>query len=276
MAIVWIAGCGDLGRATGRLLTEAGHRVLGLRRRPPGATGPFEYAAVDLADPVSLERLRGSPDLLAYMPAAPAASEAVYRETYQRGLENLLSLLAARGGRPERLLFVSSTAVYGEEGGAWVDEDTPCRPEGFRGRVMLAAERHVLALPEGRVARLSGIYGPGRTALVRRVLDGRPCRPDRYGNRIHRDDAARLVVHLLIGDTNERLLLGVDDAPAPECEVMDWIATGLGVPAPARDRDPASARGNKRCSNARLRGSGLELLYPSYREGYGPLLGEFR
>lgn len=275
MATVWIAGCGDLGRATGALLVEAGHDVLGLRRRPQPEEGGIRYAAVDLADAESVSRLRGRPDFVAYMPAAQASTEAAYEATYRRGLDNLVGHLAARGARPRRFVFVSSTAVYGEEGGGWVDEDTPCRPEGFRGRIMLRAEERVLGLDGGRVARLSGIYGPGRTALIRRVMDGRPCRPDRYGNRIHRDDAARLVVHLMTGGAHDRLLLGVDHAPVPECEVMGWIARRLGLPAPRHEADAGGSRGNKRCSNARLRALGFEFLYPTYREGYGELLGEF-
>lgn len=278
MARVWIAGCGDLGRATGTLLAASGHEVLGLRRRPPG--GPeaagFEYAAADLTDPGSLAALPGEPDRLVYTPAAPARSEGDYRATYLRGLENILASLAERGCRPERLVFVSSTAVYGEVAGEWVDETTPCHPDEFRGRTLRAAEETALDVPGGHVARLAGIYGPGRTALLRRVREGRACRPGRFGNRIHRDDAARMLVHMLIGNPGHRVMLGVDDEPAPECEVMTWLADRMGVPAPAVDETAESGRGNKRCANGRLRASGFEFRYPTFREGYGAMLEEER
>lgn len=275
MSEVWIAGCGDLGRATGLLLARNGHRVLGLRRHPPGpeeAPG-FRYAAADLNDADSLDCLTGRPRYLLYMPAAPSISEAAYAATYPGGLTNLLDRLDRRGRLPEVLVFVSSTAVYGDAEGGWVDEATECRPDGFRGRLMLEAERVARDFPVvSRVARLTGIYGPGRTALLRRVAEGRGCRPGHYGNRIHRTDAARMLVHLLNARLEDDLWLGVDDAPAPECEVMDWLATAMGLPAPPREESDGSSRGNKRCSNARLRRSGFEFTYPTYREGYGAMI----
>lgn len=274
MAQVWIAGCGDLGRAAGKLLVREGHEVLGLRRQPPAeeAEDGIRYAAVDLTDPGSLAALDGAPDWILYTAAAPASTEEAYTATYRRGLECLIDRLRRFDTRPDRLVFVSSTAVYGDAAGGWVNEATPCRPDSFRGRVLMAAERAVLEHPAGRVARLAGIYGPGRAALLRRVRDGRPCRPGQYGNRIHRDDAARMLVHLLTSDSPHRVFLGVDDAPSEECEVMSWLAKRLGAASPPRDAAPGSPRGNKRCSNARLRESGFELLYPTYREGYGAMV----
>lgn len=275
MAVVWIAGCGDLGRAAGALLAGAGHEVVALRRRPPdaGTAREFTWVSADLTRPASLAALEGRPDHVLYTAAAPEASEAAYRATYVDGLQNLRALLEDRDGEAAGLVFVSSSAVYGDAGGGWVDEATPCRPDSFRGRVLMEAEAAALDWPgPARVARLTGLYGPGRTALVGRVKDGRPCRPGHFGNRIHRDDAARLLVHLMTMPSRHRIFLGVDDAPAPECEVMRWLAARMGVAAPAEAPKESGARSNKRCSNARLRGDGFRFQYPSYLEGYGAML----
>ncbi len=275
MSVIWIAGCGDLGIATAGLLAEGGHQVVGLRRRPPEHAHPASIAwkSADLTDPASLAGLEGCPDHVIYTAAAPESTEEDYRATYVEGLCNLRSLLADRGARPAGLVFVSSSAVYGDAGGAWVDETTPCRPDGFRGRLLLEAEAVALAWPgPARVARLTGLYGPGRTALVARVKAGRPCRPGRFGNRIHRDDAARLLVHLMNTRSAHRIFLGVDDEPAPECEVARWLAERLGVAPPRTGPPEEAARGNKRCSNARLKGDGFRFQYPSYREGYDALI----
>lgn len=275
MAVVWIAGCGDLGRAAGELLAAGGHEVVGLRRRVPetDAGRALTWVPADLTDPASLAAVEGRPDHVLYTAAAPSSDEVAYRSTYIDGLRHLRALLAERGRGDAGLVFVSSSAVHGDAGGGWVDETSPCRPDGFRGEVLLEAEAAALEWPgSARVARLTGLYGPGRTALVERVKAGRPCRPEYFGNRIHRDDAARMLVHLMGTRSRHRVFLGVDEAPAPECEVMRWLAARLDVAAPAETRLEAGARGNKRCSGARLREDGFRFLYPSYREGYGALI----
>lgn len=275
MTDTWIAGCGDLGLATAGFLLASGHRVVGLRRRPPaqGGTPGLAWAAADLTRPDTLATIEGCPDQVIYAAAAPDRTEAAYRATYVEGLQNLGALVAARGAGATRLVFVSSSAVIGDAAGGWVDESTPCRPEGFRGEVMLEAEAAALDWPgPSRVARLTGLYGPGRTALLRRVRQGDPCRPEQFGNRIHRVDAARMLVHLMDTGSSHELFLGVDDAPVSECEVMRWLAGRLGVEEPEAVPAGDSARGNKRCSNARLRADGFQFEYPTYREGYAALI----
>lgn len=274
MAVVWIAGCGDLGRTAGALLAASGHEVVGLRRRVPetGAEPGLNWVSADLTDPASLSAVEGRPDHVVYTAAAPSLDEAGYRATYVDGVRNLRALLDERESQAG-LVFVSSSAVHGDAGGGWVDETVPCRPDGFRGAVLLEAEAAALEWPGGaRVARLTGLYGPGRTALVERVKAGRPCRAGRFGNRIHRDDAARMLVHLMNTDSGHRVFLGVDHEPAPECEVMRWLAARLGVADPETVQEGTTERGNKRCSNARLLGDGFRFQYPSYREGFDALI----
>jgi nucleoside-diphosphate-sugar epimerase len=122
------------------------------------------------------------------------------------------------------------------------------------------------------VLRLGGIYGPGRMRLIEQVRGGAVAVPStaRFVNRIHRDDCAGAIAHLLGLAAPEALYLGVDDDPADLRQVLAWLAERLGValPAPSDDGDA----GHKRCKNGRLRASGYALRYPSFRDGYAALL----
>jgi nucleoside-diphosphate-sugar epimerase len=286
---VLIAGCGDVGSALGLRLAAAGHEVWGLRRDPAGLPAGLRPLAADLADPASLAALPEGIEAVAYTAAAGASTPDAYEAAYVRGLDNLLAALAAlaAGAAPvARVLFTSSTSVYGQSGGEWVDEDSPAEPPGFAGRILLQAERLLQEGPfPGVAVRLGGIYGLGRTRLLRQLRAGEARLPAAplYTNRIHRDDCAGLLAHLLALDAPKPLYLGVDHDPADLREVYRWLARKLGVPPPPvaapgeEGAAPAHLRaGSKRCSNARLLATGYRFLYPTYREGYRPLVEEAR
>ena len=126
--------------------------------------------------------------------------------------------------------------------------------------------------------RLGGIYGPGRTRAVELVRSGRARRrPEpHFTNRIHRDDAAGAIRHLLTIDAPQPVYLGVDTEPADEAAVYAWLAARLGVEPPAVQDGDAALRardvGSKRCSSARLQRSGYAFRYPTFREGFAALL----
>jgi nucleoside-diphosphate-sugar epimerase len=122
-------------------------------------------------------------------------------------------------------------------------------------------------LPGGTVLRLSGLYGGGSTRLLDMVREGRVEDPHRWTNRIHREDAAAAIVHLLTRPVSpEPLYLGTDDEPAQLGDVAAFLADRLDAPAPP-PADPALGHG-KRLSNARLRATGWAPAITSYREGY--------
>jgi nucleoside-diphosphate-sugar epimerase len=154
-----------------------------------------------------------------------------------------------------------------------VDESSPAEPADFAGRRLLEAEALVRAAPlAATVLRLGGIYGPGRASLVAQARAGARG-SEAYTNRIHRDDAAAALLHLAELEAAPDLVLGVDSEPARGCEVMAWLAARLGLPAPRDDAAAArSARGSKRCRNERLLATGFRFAYPTFREGYAPLL----
>jgi len=159
-----------------------------------------------------------------------------------------------------------------------VDESSATEPSGFNGRVLLEAEAIVREAPEtGINVRLSGIYGPGRTRLARKVRDAEATATVSWTNRIHVDDCAGALHHLMRLGNPEDLYLGSDDEPVTTADVVAWLSTELGVPAPAPAPAPTEnqpERLNKRCRNARLREAGYQFRYPSFREGYRPIVRE--
>ncbi|NUT74277.1 SDR family oxidoreductase [Pseudomonas sp. C1C7] len=276
---VLIAGCGDVGSRLATQLLAGGWEVHGLRRdvsRLPdgviGVAGDLFSKDCPMTWPI------GAVDYLVYCAAASNHDEAGYRAAYIQGLQHVLEWLGDYGQVPNRLLFVSSSSVYGQQEGEWVDEASPAVAAGFSGRVMLEAEQ--VALNSGipaSIVRLTGIYGPGRERLLAQVRQGYRVTvdPPLYANRIHADDAAGLMAYLLEADRRgvalDDVYIGVDDAPAALADVVGWLREYMGVTEWA---DDASVRrtGSKRCSNARAKALGWEPRYPSFREGYAAIL----
>ena len=136
MERVLIAGCGYVGSALAARLAADGDEVWGMRRTPAGLPAGVRPLAADLRDPATLAGLPEGLTTVFYTAAADGGSEDDYRAVYVDGPRNLLAALAAQGQRPRRVIFTSSTSVYGQSGGEWVDEDSPAEPAGFRGRRM--------------------------------------------------------------------------------------------------------------------------------------------
>jgi nucleoside-diphosphate-sugar epimerase len=278
MQSLLIAGCGDLGTRLGLELAKTGVTVYGLRRSADRIPQPIIPIAADLTRLDSLDALpRDGVDNVCYIATPGAFDDQAYRQAYVEGLGNLLQTLKRQAMRPRRVVFVSSTSVYGVTDGSWVDEETEAVPGGFSGARLLEAERVLRASNlSGVVVRFGGIYGPGRERLLRKVFNGEPvvAEPPQWTNRIHRDDAVGVVAHLLHLESPAALYLGVDDQPAPMHEVTDWIADQLDVPhCPHITGTAGGVRGsNKRCSNRLLLASGYRFLYPDYRSGYQPMI----
>jgi nucleoside-diphosphate-sugar epimerase len=276
---ILLAGCGDLGTEAGLRFAAAGHRVVGWRRSPDKLPSEIEGVAADLSG-TSLPVVPADTTAVVVAVAADSPTESAYRAAYVDGLAHVLDALDRDGVTPRRVLFVSSTAVYGDAGGGWVDERTTAAPGGFSGRVLLEAEELLLSRARGLgstpvVLRLGGIYGPGRTRLIDQVRNGSAVIPDepRYTNRIHRDDAAAAMVRLAseVADPAP-VYVGVDNDPADLGDVLRFLAAEMGYPEPPTGPAGEARGGNKRCSNGLLRGSGLDLIYPSFREGYRAVL----
>jgi nucleoside-diphosphate-sugar epimerase len=276
---ILLAGCGDLGTEAGLRFAAAGHRVVGWRRSPEKLPAALEGVAADLAG-TGLPVIPADTTAVVVAVAADSPTEGAYRAAYVDGLAHVLDALERDGVTPQQVLFVSSTAVYGDAGGGWVDEGTTTAPGGFSGRVLLEAEDLLVSRLRGTgseavVLRLGGIYGPGRTRLLDQVRGGSAVIPDepRFTNRIHRDDAAAAMVHLATSVASPaQIYVGVDDDPAELGDVLRFLAAEMGYPEPPVGPAGEARGGNKRCSNALLRASGLEFAYPTFREGYRAVL----
>ena len=271
---VFIAGCGYVGCELARQLIRLGDfQVWGLRRNIqelPEGVHPVQ------GDLTLDKKPAGWPaviDYVVYCVAAKDYAETSYRQAYLEGLDNLITLLKKEGQHPARILFTSSTGVYHQSEGAWVDESSDTSPQNYSGQIMLEAETLLRNSPFVSTAvRFGGIYGPDRMRLLNRAKDGIGCYPEPpvYGNRIHRDDCAGILAHLLVMDVSGQpvkpVYLGVDNDPAPIYDVLHWLANELGVDLD--DNNPPPARGNKRCANALIRSEGYTFHYPDYRLGY--------
>lgn len=269
MAHILIAGLGDLGRQLAGLLQAEGHRVSGIRRGHEAPSGVDLYAQDLSRDPVMLPP--DQVDLLCVIMTPAGRDEAGYRQAYITNPLRLLDALARRQPLPP-VLFVSSTAVYGEEEG-WVDESTPPRPERFNGRLLLAAEEELSVRTLSTSVRFTGIYGPGRTRLLtlaRRIAEGEEALPEaRYGNRIHSADCAGLLAHLarrwLANDAPPGVVIGTDQASVSNHEVLAWLAAqqGLSLPMPE-----GAVPGGRRVRSQYLTAGHYTLQYPDYKAGY--------
>ena len=274
-----IAGCGYVGSALASMLVDDGHEVWGIRRSiaalPPGV----RPLPLDLADPAALDTLPRGLDLVAFTATADAFTDDAYRRAYVDAPRTLLRALAAQGQAPRRIVFTSSTSVYAQSAGEWVDETSPAEPAGFSGTRMLEGERVFLDGPfPASVLRLGGIYGPGRTSVLDKVRSGAAeCPPEpSWTNRIHRDDAAGALRHVLSLADAAPVYLCVDREPAELCAIYRWLAARLGLPAPPVAVDAADTRkrtrSNKRCSSALLASSGYAFRHPTFREGFESLI----
>ncbi|VFR17986.1 Nucleoside-diphosphate-sugar epimerases [plant metagenome] len=270
---ILIAGCGDVGLRAARLLASRGAQVWGLRRSLPPGPAPLSWIAADLRQPATLAALPPGITHLAYLPTPGARSPEAYRGVFIDGLRNLMAALDPATLR--RVVLVSSTAVYGEHEGAWVDELTPTGPLSFNGDILCEAEAWLAAQPVPSVSlRLAGLYGPGRLQLIARLREGRaraPRHPVHWANRMHVDDAAGALAHLLSLPDPAPVYLGCDDTPLPLHELYAALAEMAGAPAPGEGPAPGAV-GSKRLSNARLRASGYALRWPDARQGYAALL----
>lgn len=271
---ILLAGCGDLGLRVAARLVAAGDEVWALRRHVPReAPHEWHWLEADLSVPATLANLPRGITRVVYLPAPDARDAGAYRALFVEGVQHLLAALD--DAALQQVLLVSSSAVYGEHRDGWVDETTPPAPPGFNGALLLEAERWLMAQAvPSTVLRLAGLYGPGRLQLIERLRASAarvPRSAAHWANRIHVDDAASAIVHLLRLPAPLPVYLGVDDTPLPLDALYDHLARLTGAPLPLDGPAPAGV-GSKRLRNTRLRDSGWAPAWPDARDGYAALL----
>jgi len=291
---VVILGCGYVGIELGRQLSTD-HDIVGVRRSEKGIAAieeaGFSGVQADLTDPADLDAIPNA-DVLVFAASSGGRGADAAREIYVEGQRTALEAFAGREQTPDRYVYTSSTGVYGDHGGDWVDEETPIEPTTAKTEALAEAEQVALAEAgdlgiDGTVARYAGLYGPDRYRLER-YIEGPVT--EGYLNMVHRDDAAGSVAYLLREDRGrDETVLVVDDEPVSKWAFADWLAAACGVEEPPKrtkaqrldDEDLSEAARrriltSKRCRNDKLRDLGYEFHYPTFREGYRERIERFR
>jgi nucleoside-diphosphate-sugar epimerase len=269
MSRILIAGCGYVGQAAADLFHAAGWDVEGwtASKKSAGALSakPYPVCQVDISSRDQVAERPGTFDAVVHCASSRGGRVEAYRQIYLNGARNLLDRFVGT-----KLLFTSSTSVYAQRDGSWVTEESETKPARETSRVLLETEKLVLGC-DGTVARLAGIYGPGRSALLSKFLEGTAIidpENDRFINQVHRDDIASALFLLVNGEWHKRQICNVvDDQPILQSDFYRWLARRLNRPLPPiRESSEQRKRGdtNKRVSNAKLRSRGWILHYPTF------------
>ena len=267
-----IAGCGYLGQALAELLAADNWKVEGWTMSPQSAEelsrrGVRAYS-VDISNQKDVASHRGDFDAVVHCASTHGGDVDLYRRVYLDGARNLLNHFGSA-----KFLFTSSTSVYAQSKGALVTERSPAQPKHETGKILRQAEDLILA-KNGIVIRLGGIYGPGRSASLKKFLNGEVVvdpSHDRFVNQIHRDDAAAGIRVLLKSATASGEIFNVvDDEPILQSECYRWLAAKLMRPLASSGRSTTRRKrgeSNKRVSNAKLQSIGWVLQYPTFAAG---------
>lgn len=279
MARVLVAGCGDLGSGVAAQLVANTHRVFAIRR----SGTEFPSGVQGITGDLTAMPDAALPDVdLIYLIMTPSGrTEAAYKAAYFETAQRLVQRYQSAAVRP-KIVFVSSTSVYGQNQGEWIDEEVVPLPQSATAQTLYQAELLLKKAMSASAVRFSGIYGPGRNRLIDQVASAQPLSHNSWTNRIHRDDCVGFLVHLgeqcLAGDSLAPHYIATDSTPVSQWEVKLWLASRLGVELVFESslslKDVTPKQG-KRLSNRRLCQTGYALQYPSYVTGYESLLRNY-
>jgi nucleoside-diphosphate-sugar epimerase len=266
-----------VGSALGSALVEQGHDVVGTTTTPERRAGlerrGIQPMVVELSDEDRLAAMLHDREVV-FLTVAPGGSDRSYRDVYLEGVRHLLASVG--GSAVTRIVYTSSTSVYGQRDGGWVDEDSPTEPTSERGGILVETERAVLdgARARGMIAtvlRVAGIYGPGRGPINRVVQYAGRQRTGGavYVNLVHVEDIVQVCVKLL--DVDYAGVLNLSDGhPVPRRTYYDRIMAVAGAAPIDWVNDDNSEDRGKRVSNRRIREVlDLRLRYPSYESVLG-------
>jgi len=265
-------------------LARLGHEVFGLTRS--GSTAPalqergIKPLSADITRRADLDSLPGPFDWVVNTVASNRGGPEEYRQVYVEGTRNILQWLEA--APPKKLVYTSSTSVYGQTDGSLVKESSPAEPKSELGQVLVAAEQLLLEAVRAKkipaiILRAAGIYGPGRGQLFLQYLKDEariPGHGERLVNMIHRDDLAACILTALKSGRPGEIYNATDDEPVPLIHFFRWLSETLGKNMPPFVREDASAPRkravtHKKVSNRKLRMElGAPLRYPTFRQGY--------
>jgi len=273
-----IVGCGYLGVRVAQCWLDRGEEVWGTTRSAERAQLLADLGikpiCCDVLQPQTLRDLPSVSTIL-YCVGFDRSAGPSMRQIYVEGLTNVLKHL--QGWPPHRFIHISSTSVYSQTDGDWVDESAPTAPLSDSGRVVLEAEQALRShAPAAIILRLAGIYGTGRLFRSDSLVNGKPLPgdPSQWLNLIHVEDAATAVLAADERAEASALYNVADGEPVLRGDFFRFLAELLGAPPPRFGGSEVNDRTNRRISNARmLKGLGVPLKYPSYRQGLAASLG---
>jgi nucleoside-diphosphate-sugar epimerase len=267
-----IAGCGYLGRAIADLLKVDRWAIEAWTMSPDSARelciAGFSADNVDISSRKHVGARKSHFDVVIHSASTRGGDADAYRSVYLDGARDLLETFP-----DAQFIFVSSTSVYAQSDGVWVTEESPTEPRHETGKILRESE-NLVGTNTGIVVRLAGLYGPGRSALLRKFLAGEATidpSNDRFVNQIHRDDAAAAILFLIQqAKSNAGIYNVVDNEPVLLSQCYRWLAGALNqrIPPVAKSTSPRK-RGDssKRVSNEKLRSLGWTPKYPSFADG---------
>jgi nucleoside-diphosphate-sugar epimerase len=273
MARILIAGCGYVGEATADLFHSAEWNVEGWVYSDESAARlsvkPYAVRVVDISRRDEVRKHISSFEAVIHCASSGGGNADAYRQIYLDGTRHLVESFPGA-----RILFASSTSVYAQRDGSYVTEESDTKPLRETSQILLEVEKLILA-NGGIAARLAGIYGPQRSALLSKFLTGTATidpENDHFVNQAHRDDIASALFLLLNREdqTCGQIYNVVDDQPVLQSECYRWLAQRLNRPRPPIGKSQqVRKRGdtNKRVSNTKLHRLGWAPNYPSFRDG---------
>ncbi len=277
---VALFGCGDIGSRLAKQLVASGALVKAYRRDIAGLEA-LSAEAVDFSQPKTLQAIKDEVFDFAVITLVPERSFDDRAKAYQAGyVGNLQNILQVLNSKPlKKVLWVSSTSVYAQSGGQWVDETSEADPQTATGKILRQAEDVINSLADkATVVRFSGIYRSETHRYLNKLLAGDlPEKADQnfIMNRIHVDDCAGILGFLMDQQAGkkhvERLVIGTDSQPVDYESFVRWLSLQLHQPLNTATVTKAPPS-NKKISNQRLRDEGYAFLYPTYREGFARLL----
>jgi nucleoside-diphosphate-sugar epimerase len=272
MPRILIAGCGYVGEAAADLFHSAGWNVEGWVHSQESAARlsikQYSVRVLDFSKRSEVAKCAAAFDAVIHCASSRGGDAEAYRQIYLNGARHLLETFSQA-----KILFTSSTSVYAQRDSSWVTEESETKPLRETGQILLEVEQLILE-KGGIVARLAGIYGPQRSALLSKFLNGTATidpNNDRFVNQVHRDDIASALFLLLNREAHAspQIYNVVDDQPLLQSECFAWLAQRLNRPLPpTRRSEQPRKRGNtnKRVSNAKLRRLGWTPHYPTFAD----------
>lgn len=279
-------GFGDIAQRCVNALNLSDRDAVGISRRAKSDT-KIEHWQGDVKETEILKRVAQTQFDLAIITLTPGQrGQDAYRNTYYDSVSALTNLWQKQS-RPPFIIFVSSTSVYGQSFGEWVDETTEPKPSSPTAQVLLETENLLRNTPlKYSIVRFSGIYGPGRDYLLRQVAAGK-AGDEAFTNRIHIDDCTGFLCHLAHqvlttpNATPNTLFIASDSQPVQSRDIREWLAKQLNTvstpqtTAAIGSLSPSARVTNKRCRNQAMLDTGYTLLFKDYRSGYEACIKQF-